>query len=215
MTAMIGLLAALVVGALGWSWPLGSPDEPPTVIAPFDPPPADWLPGHRGVDLAGAPGGSVRAAGSGVVVHAGPVAHRDVVSIAHPSGLRTTYEPVNPEVAPGTIVRAGQVIGTLAAPDTGYAHASCAGRPCLHWGARRGETYIDPLWLVQPPRVRLLPEPRCRSCARVGLPIRGTQPLDRYVRVPLGSGDGGVAEQLGDGAQVSAPLEQVGRRGVA
>ena len=200
MSVVTSLLVALVVGGLGWSWPLGTPDEPPAVLAAFDPPAADWLPGHRGVDLEASPGSAVRAAGAGVVVHAGPVAHRDVVSIAHPSGLRTTYEPVDPEVAVGAIVRVGQVIGTLAEPDDAYAHVTCGARPCLHWGARRGERYIDPLWLVQPPRVRLLAAPRCLSCAGVGLPVRGAQPLDRYVRVPLGGGDRGVTKQLGDGA---------------
>ena len=65
---------------------------------------------------------------------------------------------------------------------------------------KKGPDYIDPLWLVQPPRVRLLPEPPCRSCARVGLPVGGSQPFDRYVRVPLGGGDRGVTQQLGDGA---------------
>lgn len=207
MTALSPLLVALAVGVLGWSWPLGTPSEPPTVLAAFDPPAADWLPGHRGVDLAGSPGSAVRAAGAGVVVHAGPVAHRDVVSIAHPSGLRTTYEPVHPEVAVGAIVRGGQVIGTLAPPDGGPAHVTCGRRPCLHWGARRGGDYIDPLWLVRPPRVRLLPAPRCLSCARMGLPVRSTQPFDRYVRVPLSGGDRGVAQQLGDGAQVRPSLQ--------
>jgi hypothetical protein len=28
---------------------------------------------------------------------------------------------------------------------------------CLHWGLRRGETYLDPMTLLSPPRVRLLP----------------------------------------------------------
>ncbi len=215
MTVLPSLLVTLVVGVLGWSWPLGTPQEPPTVLARFDPPAVDWLPGHRGVDLAGSPGRAVRAAGEGVVVHAGPVAQREVVSIAHPSGVRTTYEPVHPEVAVGALVRAGQVIGTLASRDDGPAHVTCGATPCLHWGARRGSVYIDPLWLVQPPRVRLLPEPRCRSCARVGLPVGGSQTFDRYVRVPLSGGDRGVAQQLGDGTQVGTALEQVRRRRVA
>ncbi|MEO6502329.1 MAG: M23 family peptidase, partial [Jatrophihabitantaceae bacterium] len=38
------------------------------------------------------------------------------------------------------------------------AHRSCAPAPCLHWGARRGEAYLDPMSLLRPLGVvRLLP----------------------------------------------------------
>ena len=36
-------------------------------------------------------------------------------------------------------------------------HAGCTAEACLHWGLRRGEVYLDPLSLLRPPRVRLLP----------------------------------------------------------
>ena len=47
---------------------------------------------------------------------------------------------------------AGSPIGALAA-----GHAGCPRAACLHWGLRRGEAYLDPLALLRPPRVRLLP----------------------------------------------------------
>jgi murein DD-endopeptidase MepM/ murein hydrolase activator NlpD len=94
----------------------------------------------------------VRAAGDGVVVFAGMVAGRPVVSVDHADGLRTTYEPVAPVVAAGQAVRRGDLLGMLSA-----GHAGCAAAACLHWGLRRGETYLDPLSLLRPPRVRLLP----------------------------------------------------------
>ena len=53
------------------------------------------------MDLGGAPGRPVLAAGDGVVVFAGMVAGRPVVSIDHADGLRTTYEPVAPAVGGG------------------------------------------------------------------------------------------------------------------
>jgi len=117
----------------------------------FDAPPRPWLPGHRGVDLAGAPGAVVRAAGPGTVVFAGLVVGRPVVSVDHPGGLRTTYEPVVPSVTRGARVDAGDPIGTLAA-----GHEGCPVAACLHWGLRRGEAYFDPL-LALGFRVRLLP----------------------------------------------------------
>jgi len=137
------------VAGAGPQWPLAGP---PTVTRAFDPPPRPWLPGHRGVDLAGAPGAEVRAAAGGLVFFAGSVAGRGVVSIAHPGGLRTTYQPVIPSVAAGDLVAAGDPVGRLAA-----GHAGCPVPACLHWGLRRGESYLDPLGLLGLARVRLLP----------------------------------------------------------
>ncbi|MEP6851225.1 MAG: M23 family metallopeptidase [bacterium] len=129
-----------------------SPVDQLRVLRPFQPPRTQYGPGHRGVDLALAAGGLVRAAATGVVSFAGPVAGRGVVVVLHPDGIRTEYEPVAAAVQRGAAVAAGQTIGTLRG-----LHAGCAG-PCLHWGARRGEVYIDPLGLLRPlGPVRLLP----------------------------------------------------------
>ncbi|MGQ0773279.1 MAG: M23 family metallopeptidase [Pseudonocardiales bacterium] len=135
--------------ATKFGWPLpGSP----AVVRAFQAPAHDFGPGHRGVDLAGVNGTPVLAAGAGTVVFAGQVAGRGVVSVDHPGGLRTTYEPVSPTVAAGDLVARGQQIGTLAP-----GHPDCAAVACLHWGARRGADYLDPLRLLGLGRVRLLP----------------------------------------------------------
>jgi len=86
------------------------------------------------------------------VVFAGRVAGRGVVSVAHPDGLRTTYEPVSPLVSAGDAVPAGGTIGTLSA-----GHPGCPVAACLHWGVRRGAEYVDPLAVLGLRRVRLLP----------------------------------------------------------
>lgn len=132
-----------------WSAPL---DGDLVVTRPFDPPPNEFAAGHRGVDLGGTPWSPVRAAGDGVVVFAGMVAGRPVVSIDHTDGLRTTYEPVDPAVAAGQRLTRGSPIGTLAS-----GHPGCPRAACLHWGVRRGGNYLDPLSLLRPPRIRLLP----------------------------------------------------------
>ncbi|WP_448851002.1 murein hydrolase activator EnvC family protein [Corynebacterium sp. 335C] len=111
---------------------------PGAVLRPFDPPPEPWLPGHRGVDLAAAPGAPVRASAAGRVHFAGSVAGRPTVSVMHADGLRTTYQPVEPSVRVGDAVARGQVIGTLAAGP----------EPGLHWGALRGDDYVNPLDLL-------------------------------------------------------------------
>ncbi|WP_138757589.1 M23 family metallopeptidase [Modestobacter altitudinis] len=132
-----------------WGSPL-----PGDLVVPraFDPPPTPYAAGHRGADLAGAAGTPVLAAGAGVVAFAGMVAGRPVVSVAHAGGLRTTYEPVQPAVAAGQAVARGTPLGVLV-----DGHPGCTAQACLHWGLRRGDVYLDPLSLLRPPRVRLLP----------------------------------------------------------
>jgi murein DD-endopeptidase MepM/ murein hydrolase activator NlpD len=134
-------------------WPLR---PPPTVVRGFDAPSPNWNPGHRGVDLAGAPGQPVYAAGSATVVFAGLLAGRPVVSLAHPGGLRTSYEPVRAAVRVGESVTAATVIGELAA-----GHAGCRAAACLHWGAMwgpaSGAEYVNPLGLLKSTPIRLKP----------------------------------------------------------
>jgi murein DD-endopeptidase MepM/ murein hydrolase activator NlpD len=155
LPAALPVLAASLDGP--YSWPVDGP-----VVRPFDPPPKPWLPGHRGVDIAAPAGSPVRAVAGGVVWFAGRVASRALVSIAHPNGTRTTYEPVEPAVSAGEAVAAGDVIGTLAA-----GHPGCAS-PCLHLGLRDGDTYLDPLSLLGRGRVRLLP---------ASTPVRAPRPV--------------------------------------
>ncbi|TDD67979.1 hypothetical protein E1262_17350 [Jiangella aurantiaca] len=142
--------AALPPGA-GWVYPVGPPGGPVEVVNGFDPPDQPWLAGHRGVDIASTAGAEVRAAGPGTVSYARPLAGRGVVVIDH-GPLRTTYEPVTPIVTVGDEVGAGQPIGTLES-----AGSHCAPAACLHWGAREGERYTDPLALIGGGSVRLLP----------------------------------------------------------
>jgi murein DD-endopeptidase MepM/ murein hydrolase activator NlpD len=121
------------------------------VVHAFDPPVTTWGAGHRGVDLLATPGQGVLAALPGTVAYAGTLAGRGVLVVAHGS-TRTTYEPVAATVEVGTVVAAGDRLGTVQA---GPSH--CAPRTCLHWGWIAGETYLDPLRLVGAGPVRLLP----------------------------------------------------------
>nr|WP_090338850.1 M23 family metallopeptidase [Mycolicibacterium malmesburyense]CRL66862.1 metalloendopeptidase-like membrane protein [Mycolicibacterium malmesburyense] len=157
-------LAAVVVAVLVGPAPVAAQDgrlvwplrPRPEVTRTFDGPTPNWTAGHRGVDLAGAPGQRVLAAAEGTVVFAGELAGRMVVSIAHPGGLRTSYEPVRPAVARGERVGSGSVIGVLEA-----GHPGCPRTACLHWGAMWGPAsradYVDPLGLVVTTPIRLKP----------------------------------------------------------
>ncbi|GAA0323094.1 hypothetical protein GCM10009540_48510 [Streptomyces turgidiscabies] len=143
--------------ALARSWPVGTR---PLVLRAWEPPPTPYARGHRGVDLAAAPGTPVRAVAAGRVYFAGRVAGRGVVSVelsgtgAPP--LRTTYEPVTAAVETGAEVMAGEVVGTV---EVGSGHCTTA---CVHWGLLRGDMCLDPLtllppWLLHRGPSRLLP----------------------------------------------------------
>lgn len=171
---LVGLLAAgaapadgsASAGAGAWSWPLAGPDRSgPAVLRRFAVLPSPWLPGHRGVDLAAAVGQPVLAPADGVVVFAGTVVDRGVLTLQHASGLRTSYEPIGSPLPVGTsVVRGGQ------AAVVGSGRDHCPAATCLHWGLRRGETYLDPLLLVRtrPPMVLL--------------PLGGGSPAHRSLR---------------------------------
>jgi murein DD-endopeptidase MepM/ murein hydrolase activator NlpD len=145
------LTAMPVVSADGdsrWVWPLS---PPPTVVRGYDAPDPDWQPGHRGVDLAGQVGDPVLAIGRGRVSFAGRIAGLSIVVVGH-GALRSTYQPVLPQVRVGARVGAGDRIGTLEVTGS-----HCLPAACLHLGLRRGEAYLDPLSLYGPRPVRLLP----------------------------------------------------------
>jgi murein DD-endopeptidase MepM/ murein hydrolase activator NlpD len=128
----------------------------PAVLRGFDAPTPNWNSGHRGDDLAGAENQPVFSAGPGTVVFAGQLADRPVVSVAHPGGIRTTYEPVRPSVRVGQLLAAGAQIGTLLP-----GHPGCGAPACLHWGAMWGPAsaadYVDPLGLLASTPIRLKP----------------------------------------------------------
>ena len=145
------------VPAVGRAWPVGLR---PRVLRGWEPPATAYGSGHRGVDLTAAPGTPVRAVAAGRVSFAGRVAGKGVVSVeltgTGDPPLRTTYEPVTASVKKGEEVEPGEVIGTV---DPTGSHCTAT---CVHWGLRRGETYVDPLsllppWLLHRGPSRLLP----------------------------------------------------------
>jgi len=150
-----GLAAGLTAGPIGAGGlvqpptPAGGLVQPPVVgaplvVHPFRAPAQAWSAGHRGVDLVLGIGEPVLAPADGEVIFAGTVVDRRIVTIRHLDGLRTSLEPVDPQVAVGDQVRRGQQVATLAATPS-----HCAPAACLHWGVRDGSTYVDPLSLLR------------------------------------------------------------------
>jgi len=156
MRLRLALLAAFVAAALAGTGPLrpvtaaGLPmwtrPVPGRVVRVFEPPMTRYGRGHLGVDLAAAPGTTVRSAGAGTVVFAGAVAGTRHVVIRHPGGLRTSYSFLaSIRVRLGEVLVRGAVLGTTG--GTGEGHDGNA----LHLGLRIGDTYVDPMRLFDPP----------------------------------------------------------------
>ncbi|QEO16297.1 M23 family metallopeptidase [Agromyces intestinalis] len=132
----------------GWVWPV----EPPIFVAQaFRAPATPYSSGHRGIDLTVAPGAVVAAPADGVVVFAGMVAGREVVTIDHGHGVLSSYEPIEASVEVGLAVHAGDPIGSVA---TG---GHCDDE-CLHLGVRIDGEYVSPFrFLGGVPSAVLLP----------------------------------------------------------
>jgi murein DD-endopeptidase MepM/ murein hydrolase activator NlpD len=98
---------------------------------------------HGGVDFAGQPGDSVRAANRGVVALVDNFfLAGNVVYIDHGGGVVTGYFHLTQAlVAVGDTVERGQQIGLVGA--TGRVTG-----PHLHWSARYGEHTVDPMGLI-------------------------------------------------------------------
>lgn len=130
-----------------WDWPV---DGPRSVVAAYRAPAHDFAAGHRGVDVS--PGsGIVHAPGDGVVAFRGTVVDRPLLTIEHPGGYVSTFEPLLSELSPGETVSRGDVLGTVG--QGGHAASGS-----LHIGVRLDGVYLNPLLLFGPvDRAVLLP----------------------------------------------------------
>ncbi|MFJ2541870.1 M23 family metallopeptidase [Microbacterium sp. NPDC087589] len=131
-----------------WRWPL---DAPRAVASPYRAPAHEFGAGHRGIDLSTAEGVIVRSPADGTIAFRGVVVDRPLITIAHPGGYVSTFEPVSSTLAPGDTVSAGDEIGTVAVGGHSMHGA-------LHLGVRLDGAYINPMLLFGPvPRAVLLP----------------------------------------------------------
>lgn len=129
-----------------WLWPVAAPHP---VVRPFIAPATPYAAGHRGIDIR-SPDTTVVAPAAGVVSFAGVVVDRPVLSIRHPGGVVSSYEPVESTLTAGDAVSRGQPIGTLLP-------GHCV-TLCLHLGVRVDGQYVSPLnYLGEIPRSILLP----------------------------------------------------------
>ena len=121
VVAAVALLAAAPAGA--WTWPLGGP-----VVRPFANVADPYAGGqHRGIDVAGGVGSTVRATAAGVVSFAGAVpGYGRVVTIRTADGYAVTHAQLGSvAVEAGATVAEGDSVGTVgpsADPDQPVPH---------------------------------------------------------------------------------------------
>ncbi|WP_341954290.1 M23 family metallopeptidase [Salinibacterium sp. TMP30] len=148
---VFAILALALLSAGGasnaWEWPVANPHP---IVRPYIAPETPYSAGHRGVDIDVGATAELRAPADGIVHFVGTVVDRPVLSIRHPDGLISSYEPVTSTLARGDVVTQGQPIGKV--------QAGHCERACLHFGVRLDGEYVSPLnYLSEIPRAVLLP----------------------------------------------------------
>jgi hypothetical protein len=152
----IGLVATLGLALCGeaaaWSWPADG-----AVLRPFALGADAYAGGqHRGIDVAGPDGSSVRAPASGVVTFAGSLpSYGRGVTILTADGYAVTLVHLGTiGVTKGESISEGASVGTMGTSGTPEQSV-----PSVHLGTRRAseeEGYVDPLGLL-PPRAVTAP----------------------------------------------------------
>lgn len=133
-----------------WMWPV---DGAHIVSRPFELPADDFAAGHRGIDAEAEQGSAVASPAPGVVLFAGNVAGRSVLTVDHGDGIVSSFDPLVPAVAAGTTVGRGTLLGHLEAGDAMHCPDGC-----IHVGVRLQGAYVDPLpFFSRPERSVLLP----------------------------------------------------------
>lgn len=115
----------------------------------FDAPQKRWLAGHRGVDLEAKPSTEILAPSDGVVVFTGKVAGKDVVSIEHSQGWRSTFEPARTDLQIGMRIKRGEPFATRSSGKSNHCEDSC-----IHWGIKISpDSYANPEKMVKLRRI--------------------------------------------------------------
>ncbi len=200
LTLVLALISALglVPSAAAWTWPLGG-----DVLRPYSLGPDAYAAGqHRGVDVAGAGGESVRAPASGTVSFAGvvPGSGRTVtiqldgyaVSLTHLAEI---------SVVKGATVAEGQAIGI--AGQSGDAEWPT---PYVHLGIRvsaAADGYVDPATLL-PPRA-VVPPPAAVAPVAVPAPTPVAPPVVPPAAAPVVPPVAAPVPVVPQAVQVSGP----------
>lgn len=131
-----------------WDPPLG---QPLRITTPFFTPAGPYAAGHRGFDVAVAPGDTVVAPVGGTISFVGTVVDRPLVSIRVDARTVVSLEPVQTEIVIGDLVSQGVELGRIPQDATTAGHCRIL---CLHVGVRVDGEYVNPLrYFVGRPRL--------------------------------------------------------------
>ena len=135
-SAATGATPAATPDPAPWRWPMG-PD--PVVAHGFEAPATRYSAGHRGIDIVARAGAAVSSPAGGTVHFSGVVGGRPVLSLDHPGGVLSSFEPVDSDLSAGDRVARGDPLGFVSGPSASH----CT--DCLHFGVRVDGEYVSPL----------------------------------------------------------------------
>jgi len=116
------------------------------VINQYESPLTEYGAGHRGIDLPATVGNVVTSPVSGEISFSGQVGYRDSISIKFAGTMWASLEPVCSDMVEGTLVSAGEPIGTVCQTNPNYQwHCEIT---CIHFGTRTEDGYFSPLALI-------------------------------------------------------------------
>lgn len=110
-------------------------------------PSSEYSAGHRGVDYRVSLNQTVFAPSDGQVSFAGVVVDRPLLSLRHPGGEITEFEPLCTDLKVGDLVRRQEPIGWVCDPNASY-RQHCQHVRCLHFSMRKNDWYLSPLALI-------------------------------------------------------------------
>ena len=147
LLSLTALLFSQVSGSGAEQTPLvnwAPPLEPPiNLVNLYRQPNSDYSAGHRGIDYQVEPGQSVLAPADGQVWFSGKVVNRNLISLKHPDGTLSEFEPVCTDLLKGEPVFLGQEIGRVCNTDPNY-RQHCQNTTCLHFSIRLAGEYLSP-----------------------------------------------------------------------
>lgn len=123
-----------------WAPPL---ELPVNLVNIYRQPNSDYSAGHRGIDYQVSTGDPVLAPADGQIWFSGKVVNRFLISIKHPDGTLSEFEPVCTDLNKGERVFLGQQIGQVCEADEEY-RQHCATVKCLHFSIRVNGEYLSP-----------------------------------------------------------------------
>lgn len=111
-----------------------------SIERPFSPPPTQFAPGHRGIDIkAPTP---LQSPVLGTVTFRGLVNNRIVLTIRSDRGYLLSFEPLCSDLKVGGRVTRGQLIGSYCDGESDY-EPHC--ESCVHFSVRTARGYLNPL----------------------------------------------------------------------